>query len=124
MYPVTPPSYNYSNNTMVQKSYLNQQNLQPTPPPQLSLPPTPPQIVTPHQSILINSNPNYGINNSYMHQQNPPSQNQYYEMNGSNSGFYPNQSNTISGPAGVGPSNRFKNINDEPEHLQINRTLG
>ena len=111
---------------MVQKSYLNPQNLQQTPPPtqiqqQPLPPPLPPQAS--HQSIHINSNSNYNLNNNAYNipQQNSPSQNQYYEMNGNNTVYYPNQSasNPMSGSV-----NRYKNMNDEVDHLSINRTLG
>jgi len=127
MYPVTTPAaYNYNNNSMVQKNYLNPQNLQQTPPPaqiqqQPLPPPLPPQAS--HQSIHINSNSNYNLNNNAYNipQQNSPSQNQYYEMNGNNTVYYPNPS--VSNPMS-GSVNRYKNMNDEVDHLSINRTLG
>ena len=108
---------------MIQKNLLSQPSLQHTTPTQL--PATSPQIGTSHQSILINSNPNYGINNPYINQPNSNPQSQFYDVNGNNSVFYPSQSNSNSGSGvvGVGPPNRYKN-NDEPEHISINRTLG
>lgn len=110
---------------MIQKNFLNQPSLQHTTPTQL--PSTSPQIGTSHQSILINSNPNYGINNPYINQPNSNPQSQFYDVNGNNSVFYPSQSinsNSGSGVVGVGPPNRYKNNNDEPEHISINRNLG
>jgi hypothetical protein len=106
---------------MIQKNFLNQQSLQHSTPTQL--PASSPQIGTSHQSMHVNSNPNYGINSSYINQPNSNPPTQFYDANGINSVFYPSQSNSNSGSGVLGPPNRYKS-NDEPEHISINRNLG